>query len=456
MLVRWLVYTGIAWLAYVVKESHLVQNLPFHLFPPDLPAQFAHLPHAASSGAPLEAFTARSDPSLAPAGRLAYCEDAGALWVVDALGNEGDNTHKVELEWAALERGEVEFHPLGLALVPPVDGDDDSGVRLFVVNHGAAQSTVEVFSLSSTTSSPPHRLAHRATHLLTVSHPSLSLAPNSIAPLSRTSFFVSHDHRHTSRSRSLVGRLANWLETVCALPYGRVDDVWFGELDGAGAGRAGAEVCTTTVVEGVSFANGLALSPEQDTLVVASTTRREVLFYNVRPSSSSSSSSHADASPTLTLRRTVSLPMLVDNLSLLPSSPNSTSLTLLAAGHPSYPALLSAAHGLNLRLRLPGPLREWASTLGAQDWVEWDVRLRADEQRGMSWVVAVQDPPVVDGGAKEHEWETVYQSSGRIDEGGFGGSTTAVAGGGSCAGGQERAWMAVVGLYEEGVRIVRQ
>ncbi|KPV73296.1 uncharacterized protein RHOBADRAFT_55059 [Rhodotorula graminis WP1] len=487
------------WLAYVVKESRFVANLPFHLFPPNLPAQFVHLPHAGSSGERLEAFTARSDPSGPLARRLAYCEDAvhlpasdgargnalvlvscdpqrrrwntvmapladphggqGALWVVDALGRDDELVHQVELEWAALERGEVEFHPLGIALVPPVGGGDDAddGVRLFAVNHGAARSTIEVFSLSPVSPSPHRPLGHRATHLFTLSHPSLSGAPNSIAPLSRTSFLVSHDHRHTRRRRSLVGRLANFVETVGALPYGRVDYVAFDEP----VARKDAQevvVRTSTVARGISFANGLALSPGRETLVVASTSRRQLLFYDVRASSSLGE----DVPPTLTLRRTVTLPILVDNLSLLPSSPNSTSLTVLAAGHPSYPALLSAAHGLSLRLRLPGPLREWAATLGARDWEEWDVRLRADEQRGMSWAVAVRDPPLSRsaGGEEGHEeereaWETVYQSSGRIAEGGFGGSTTAVAGV-SAAAGEERAWLVVVGLYEEGVRSVRQ
>ena len=381
----------------------------------------------------------------------------GALWVVDALGGEGEVVHKVELEWAALERGEAQFHPLGLALAPRVDGGgDDDELRLFVVNHGAAHSTVEVFSLSPSPS--PHRPpSHRATHLFTLSHPALSTAPNSIAPLSRTALFLSHDHRHSRRARSLVGRVANAVETLGALPYARVDYVAFDEPDDGGAQ---VTVRAETVVEGVSFANGLALSPAQDTLVVASTSRRELLFYDVRPAPSPASPAHAP--PLLTLRRTVSLPMLVDNLSLLPSPRNSTTLTVLAAGHPSYPALLSAAHGRNLRLRLPGPLREWATTLGALEWAEWDVQLRADEQRGMSWAVAVRDPPLAgSGGVGEREeegeeWETVYQSSGRIAEGGFGGSTTAVAGGGSSAAGEERAWMVVVGLYEEGVRIVHE
>ncbi|GAA5847369.1 hypothetical protein JCM9279_000259 [Rhodotorula babjevae] len=492
MLVRWVVYTGIAWLAYVVKESRFVKTLPFHLFPPDLPAQFAHLTHAPSSSKHLEAFTAHSAPSLPPLERLAYCEDAvhlpalggadalvlvscdpgrkrwntvlgpladphaaqGALWVVDALGNDDEVVHKVELEWAALERGEAEFHPLGVALVPPVEGGDNDALRLFVVNHGAARSTVEVFSLSPST---PRPLAYRATHLFTLSHPTLSGAPNSIAPLSRTAFFLSHDHHHTRRSRSLVGKLANLVETLGALPHARVDHVAFDEPGGEGALQV-VVPRSATVIEGVSFANGLALAPDRSTLVVASTSRRELLFYNVRRALSPAD----DAPPLLTLRRTVHLPMLVDNLSLLPSSDPSSPLTVLAAGHPSYPALLSAAHGRNLRLRLPGPLREWATTLGSREWAEWDVRLRAGEQRGMSWAVAVRDPPGAssdsDGerGEEDEEWETVYQSSGRVEEGGFGGSTTAVAGGGSCAAGKARAWMVVVGLYEEGVRIVRE
>lgn len=506
MLLRWLTYSGIAvrpvpratplhetpsltdgehaptqWLAYVVKQSTFVRNLPFHLFPPDLPAQLARLPHAVESpaAAVLEAFTAHAAPSVAPSERLAYCEDAihlprsdlvllscdpgrkrwntvmgpladphaaqGALWVVDPLAHEQDAVAKVQLEWADLEPGEVEFHPLGVEVYHDEEGDDD--VRLFVVNNRAKLSTIEVFALLATSSSS---IARRAKHLFTLSHPSFTGAPNSIAPLSRTSFLLSHDHHYTRRTSNPFGKLANFVETVNALPYGRVDFVSFDEPNGDD--DEGAVVRTsTTVASGISFANGLALSPAKDTLVVASTTRRELLFYDVTLAASSSSP------PTLALRRTVSVPMLVDNLSLLPSP--SGGLTVVAAGHPSYPALLSAAHGLNLRLRLPGPLREWAHTLGHREWEEWDVSWRNDEQRGMSWAVVVRDPgPEAAKEANEgpaQEWETVYQSNGRIAEGGFGGSTTAVAGTSEVEG-KKRAWMVVAGLYEEGVRIVRE
>ncbi|BGP51801.1 hypothetical protein JCM10450v2_007757 [Rhodotorula kratochvilovae] len=475
-------YAVVALLAYTVRQSQFIQNIPFHLVPPDLPAQLAHLPHGAVVN---EAFTTHSAASLAPAERLAYCEDAvhlaahddghelvllscdpnrkrwntvmgpladphagqGALWVVDPLAARDNAVEKVQLEWPALDRGEVEFHPLGTEVFRGGDGGDD---RLFVVNHRAALSTIEVFALKRPSSSAGG-FAPRATHLFTLSHPSFTGAPNSIAPLSPTSFFLSHDHGHTRRTRSLWGKLANLVETVDALPYGRVDYVEFDAAPGAPPA-----VRTTTVAPGIAIANGLALAPDGKTLVVASTTRREVFFFDVACSAA------GEGAPALTLRRTVKLPMLVDNLSLLhtPSSSSSPDeLRILAAGHPSYPALLSAAHSLNLRFRLPGPLREWARTMGSDKWAEWEVQWQWEEQRGMSWVVEVRDPLAAAAAEEEEEegkeWETVYQSNGRIAEGGFGGSTTAVAGTGEVDG-ERRAWMVVAGLYEEGVRIVRE
>ncbi|GAA6050852.1 hypothetical protein JCM3770_005739 [Rhodotorula araucariae] len=491
MLFRIVTYAVVALLAYTLRQSPFIQNLPFHLVPPDLPAQLARLPHG---GAVQEAFTAHSSATLASTDRLAYCEDAvhlagsdgrelvlvscdpsrkrwntvmgpladaragkGALWVVDPLAPQEHAVDRVHLEWAALDRGEVEFHPLGVA----VHRDEHTGhARLFVVNHRAALSTVEVFSLLAPVSASA--LAARATHLLTLSHPTFTGAPNSIALLSPTSFFLSHDHHYTRRTRSLWGKLANLVETVDALPYSRVDYVDFGgPAAAAGASTPAPAVRVTPVARGLAFANGLALAPDARTLVVASTTRRELLFFDVDAPPPIST-----AAPVLTLRRTVKLPMLVDNLSLVEADTASSSsrsssggraLRVLAAGHPSYPALLSTARSLNLRVRLPGPLREWARTLGNDKWAEWEVAWRWAEQRGMSWVVEVRDPaaPPSVAGAEGDELETVYQSNGRIGEGGFGGSTTAVAGRGG-AEGEERAWMVVAGLYEEGVRVIRE
>lgn len=362
----------------------------------------------------------------------------GSLWVVEPASGD---VRRVEIEWDEFSDGTVEFHPLGIE----VEWDKETGTdRLFVVNHRANESTVEIFTFfASPSDSDP--LVFTATHLARLSHPSFTGAPNSLAVLSPTSFFLSHDHRFNRRSGSVFGKVANFLETILALPLSVVDLVQF-QLPRDG--RAEVKVDVTRVINRVAFANGLALSPTKDTLVVASTTRSQLLFYRLERSASA---------PRLSLTRTVSLPFLVDNLSLLPSDPlsnASASFTVLAAGHPSYLALLSAAHRLPIDVRLPSLVRSLAAALGLNGLARWRLEFDSRRQDGMSWVVAVAHPPLASSEieVEAEGWETVFQSHGRPGEGGFGGSTTGVVG----RSGERARWMVVSGLYSEGVRVVRE
>ncbi|GAA6039195.1 hypothetical protein JCM8097_000464 [Rhodosporidiobolus ruineniae] len=496
-----------------LSSTRFVHNIPFHLNPPSFPASHVDFPWLpASVRPPLEDFTVTSSPTLKPADRLAYCEDAipfsaplgegeqgrkrklvlvscdpnrkkwntvlgpladpyasnGALWVVDPAAEGEPKAQRVEMEWPALQKGEVQFHPLGVELVKLAE--EGSGQLLLAVNHQANESTIEVFALSSSSSSSGS--AFSAEHLKTPHHPSFTGAPNALAVLPSSSstagqtlrFFLSHDHHYTRRDPSLLGKLANLYETVTAQAYSRVDYV---EVVLPPAAAEAAQIQVETVITGVAFANGLTLSPSGNTLVVASTTRRELRYYAV-----SAPFAHGSA-PTLTLNRIAHVPFLVDNLSILPSSlsappadatspkPESVedTFTVLAAGHPSYPALLSAAHGLSLSLHLPSFLAPYFSWPG--------LSFSPSSQRSLSWAVSLPHPPVsasfsaasgvqsalpisAQDGA-EDDWRTVFQSNGRTDEGGFGGSTTAIAGGE-----RGRSWVVVAGLYEEGVKVLRE
>jgi hypothetical protein len=486
-------------LAYL-SSTNFIKNIPFHLIPPSFAASHVQLPSVASSAqtGDLEQFLVQSEPFLGADERLAYCEDAipfsvpsdsegeeeselvllscdpnrkrwntvmgpladphgsqGAFWVVDPAPVSGGEpeARKVRFEWPAFASGETPFHPLGIEVVEPsVEGGER---RLLAVNHGPKESTIEIFSLSSS-SSP---LDVPAVHLHTLTHTLFTGAPNSIAVLPSPSshvlrFFLTHDHKFTRRTSSIWGKLANFIETVGALPLSRVDYVEVTLLSANSEG-AGVTIKVETVADKIAFANGLALSADEKTLVVASTTRRELHFYSVFDPLAS------PPSPNLT--RTVKVPMLVDNLSLLPSSPSSgESFTVLAAGHPSYPAILSAAHSLHISLHLPPSI---AKILGVSHWPGLD--FDSTKQRGMSWAVSVEHPAPVKGdeaedpqmgserrvGRKEKvEWRTVFQSHGRTEEGGFGGSTTAVVGSSGAEGGAK--WLVVAGLYEEGVKVV--
>lgn len=66
----------------------------------------------------------------------------------------------------------------------------------------------------------------------------------------------------------------------------------------------------------------------------------------------------------------------------------------------------------------------------------------------MSWSISIPHPPL----SSKEEWKDLFRSSGRGKEG-FGSSSTAIVGKNEVDGNMKR-WMIVVGLYEEGVRVV--
>ncbi|GAA5871791.1 hypothetical protein JCM8547_008143 [Rhodosporidiobolus lusitaniae] len=462
-----------------LSTTAFIRNLPSLVNPPDLPASFAVLPFSPSSSsknAPVQFTVHSSEPTRPRSERLAYCEDAipltvgegdakknlvlvscdpnrkswntvmgplrhpygaqGALWIVDSSpeGGKEPEAKRVEMDWPALEAKRVQFHPLGIEVVESSREGDEQ--LLLAINHGAKESTIELFSLSSSSLT--------AKHLHTIElHPNPPSAPNSLAVLpsstrTRLRFFLSHDHRFNKRSPALLRKLANTAETILSLPLAQVSYVEV-TLE-----KRGYKIVEKPAITGIPFANGLALSSNGETLVVASTTRKELLFYSVPSLPSASSLPSSPFSP-LTLTRKVSLPFLVDNLSVLPSNnaeDEKETFTVLAAGHPSYPALLSVAHSLRL------------STSSLPSLVQRFLLPKAftfdhEEQRGMSWAVSVIHP-AKEGSGKE--WETVFQSNGRVQERGFGGSTTAIGGRGE----DGKGWMVVAGLYEEGVKVVRE
>ncbi|GAA5865495.1 hypothetical protein JCM1840_001416 [Sporobolomyces johnsonii] len=464
----------------------------------------------------LAEFTVHSAPDTAPGDRLAFCEDAiqlpledrdvalvccdptrqewntvlgplrnssagrGGLWIVDPVSVSGGASvaeakdvrpQRVELDWPALEQGDVDFHPLGMDIIDTEEGEK----RLFVINHQRSSATVEVFHLArSSPSFLPSTFS--ATHSFTLSHPSFTGAPNSLAAVSPTTFYLSHDHRFNRRTTSPLKKLANFAETVFALPLGRVDLVSFDLVQSA------PEITVQPAASSIPFANGVAVSPSGKTLVVASTTSRSALFFD-----RNTTTGKLGSKP----RRQLDLPFLVDNLSVaprrffssayLPSSSlkqhdellsiddaSDDPFLLIAAGHPSYPALLSIAHRLSFSFSVSLPLH-----LFGLGWRQ----LRAfsfdwQKQRGMSWVVVAKEGEdeveeeyyAVRGKEEdegEEEWTNLFQSSGVVRDGGlrhgFGGSTTAVVGWSAPVGETEKKrWMVVTGLYEEGVKLVMQ
>ena len=137
-----------------------------------------------------------------------------------------------------------EFHPHGIGLYI----DKDGGRLLFVVNHASGKQYIEIFKLAGDI----------LMHLETVSGP-LMFSPNDVLPVGPRQFYVTNDHG----SRSKFDRM---LEDY--LQLGRSYVLYF---DGKNFKK---------VDKGLKYANGINMSPNGDTVYVASTTGRAIEIYH--------------------------------------------------------------------------------------------------------------------------------------------------------------------------------
>ena len=218
----------------------------------------------------------------------------GAIWALRDHGDPSPRRLNVSLAGA--------FHPLGLR----VHGD-----RLFVVNHAAEASVLEVFAIDSAGAWP------MLSHLHLIRHEALTTV-NAVEALSPTLLLVTLDHYITRRGSYGVGRaLVHFLETALRLPGGKVVLL---DISDPSAPRV------RIVAPRIPFANGLALY--RGLLAVASTARRSVWVYGV------TGSTFDDVA--LEYRQEVSVGFSVDNLSVRGDK-------LLVAGHPEALRLLAHA-----------------------------------------------------------------------------------------------------------------
>lgn len=182
-----------------------------------------------------------------------------------------------------------DFHPLGIEF-------ESSTSTLYVVNHAQSGSAIEIFHVSVKLLT--------ATHAATLKHP-LIHTPNSIHSLGHGKFFFTNDHY----VRAAVSPLLSKIETWSGAPGGSV--VFFDVNDFAAA----------KTIAHVPFANGIAMI-NSTTLVVASSSKPAVYFYDVTPDFN------------LKSRGFLRTPAGVDNISVDGKG------MLLMAGHPFAPALV--------------------------------------------------------------------------------------------------------------------
>ncbi|KAG0149833.1 hypothetical protein CROQUDRAFT_668950 [Cronartium quercuum f. sp. fusiforme G11] len=201
-----------------------------------------------------------------------------------------------------------DFHPLGLELFV----HHSQAARLFVVNHRRDRSVVEVFELSV----PDGQTKLDLTWSRTLTHPLLN-TPNSIVALSPTSLLITNDHLINRRTGWPLGALLHTLETLTRFPGGNVISLDFDDNNGEEKGAV--------EIRWLAFANGIVLTRDRTTLVIASSITRQIFFYHVKPVSGNRLTFEYASARKLSFGP--------DNLSLDQED------ELVVAGHPSAPKL---------------------------------------------------------------------------------------------------------------------
>ncbi|KAF9524829.1 hypothetical protein CPB83DRAFT_576542 [Crepidotus variabilis] len=294
-----------------------------------------------------------------------------------------------------------DFHPLGVAVWPSQGGNTSN---LYVVNHARQKSVIEHFTLH------PHNPT-QATHVRTITS-LLFVAPNALALTSPNSFFMTNDHLLTRRLPFIGNHLAG-IETQYRLPLGHLLHV---RLNAVNQGTI--PTFTHPTIQHISnthfsrllipFANGVALSPSGNELAVASSSTGKVFIFDRDPSTNA-----------LKQKDKLQMPFAPDNLHYEASS-NPEKATLIIAGHPDVINLVKVAAGH------PGA--------SAKSWVI------AAVPGGRTNTTAATDDI-----RKSDRWtsETLFQSAGVEDIGGFGASTTGLVD-------SDTGTLYVPGLYSKG------
>ncbi|EGN98709.1 hypothetical protein SERLA73DRAFT_181313 [Serpula lacrymans var. lacrymans S7.3] len=240
-------------------------------------------------------------------GPLRDPEPRGYLWLYSATSHGSPQPVSLDNYPEAHD-----FHPLGLEIYPSHAGDSSN---LFIINHARAGTTIEQFTLNP--ASPTH-----AVWVRTLTSPYF-VSPNALALTSPTSFYVSNDHLMTRRLPSPFGHVLPLIESVGGLPLS-----WLSHISVEESTENDGEITLnhTFAAFGVSFANGVAISPSGTELALSGTSMGEVYFYKRDPSTNK-----------LTYAHTVPVPFFNDNVMYDDSG------ALIVTGHPHFPSLIAVA-----------------------------------------------------------------------------------------------------------------
>jgi len=170
----------------------------------------------------------------------------GAIWTLDLNDpNSVPVKMKMDIEGA--------FHPHGISLLfsEPDSPEGGRAIELYVVNHkNASHHEISVFNITEEGSLTLRRR---------ITYPEL-ISPNDIVVYAQDQFFVSNDHGYPRLG------IMEAIENYVGMPWSSVS--YFDGNEGH------------LVIEGLRYANGLAISEDAKTLYVAETTRRQISRYD--------------------------------------------------------------------------------------------------------------------------------------------------------------------------------
>lgn len=244
----------------------------------------------------------------------------------------------------------ADFRPHGISLWRAPDG---SGKRLFVVNHPANKpvSEIAIFSIREASGQPP-----RLDFVEAITH-TLIREPNDVLAVGERAFYATNDHRNPP------GSSARTFEDF--LRWNRTDAVYHDGVE------------TRVAADRLTYANGIAMSPDGAEVYIAETTDGTVRIY-----------SRDRASGDLTLTRDVWIGTGPDNIDVHPDG------SVWVTAHPKLFDFLSHSRDASAL----SPTRVVKLTVGQNRVVEKDIYLDLGDQISGGSVAAVHDRRMVIGG----------------------------------------------------------
>lgn len=284
----------------------------------------------------------------------------GAVWVLD-YKNESAEPYMLALEGFPDAH---DFHPLGMSLLDL----SEKLARLFIVNHRAIGSTVEVVDLQNV-----HGV-WRARYVRTLYDTLGTHAANSIQALDRNEVLITNMHTAQTRTPALTyvartlerlygpraKRFAHYLGDARHKERVRsVENVvgggWVAHVSFVDAAPASADenldawstgIEAHAVARRIPFANGIAITPGHRYVVTASTALPGVLLFPVQRWTEHGEPDWHDPA-VLGQRIVVPTPFFADNVEVVPPKPAQriraddplAGAKVVVAGHPSLPEL---------------------------------------------------------------------------------------------------------------------